>query len=48
MVTPLSYDEIYILHTFKKKSKTGSKIPKEDIEIINERLKRAQEIAKKK
>jgi phage-related protein len=41
-------DDIYILHTFKKKSKKGIKIPKEDIETIKQRLKRAQEIARKK
>lgn len=41
-------DEIYVLHAFKKKSKTGIKIPKEDVEVIKQRLKRAQEIAKKK
>ena len=39
-------DEIYILHTFKKKSKKGIKIPSEDIEVIRQRLKRAREIAK--
>jgi phage-related protein len=38
-------DEIYILHTFKKKSKKGVKIPKEDIEVIRQRLKRAKERA---
>jgi phage-related protein len=36
-------DEIYVLHTFKKKSKRGIKIPKEDIELIRQRLKRAKE-----
>lgn len=36
-------DEIYVLHTFKKKSKKGVKIPKEDIEVIRQRLKRAKE-----
>lgn len=41
-------DEIYVLHTFKKKSKSGIKIPKEDLEVIKQRLKRAQEIAKNK
>lgn len=41
-------DEIYVLHTFKKKSKKGIKIPKEDIEVIRQRLKRAQEMAKNK
>jgi phage-related protein len=39
-------DEIYVLHTFKKKSKTGIKLPKEDIEVIRQRLIRAQELAK--
>jgi len=39
-------DDIYLLHTFKKKSKRGIKIPKEDIEVIRQRLKRAQEVAK--
>jgi phage-related protein len=41
-------DEIYVLHAFKKKSKKGIKIPKEDIEVIKQRLKRAEEIAKNK
>jgi phage-related protein len=39
-------EEIYILHTFKKKSKRGRKIPKEDIVVIKQRLKKAQEIAR--
>jgi len=41
-------DEIYVLHAFKKKSKKGIKIPKEDIEVIKQRLKRAEELAKNK
>ena len=41
-------DEIYILLTFKKKSKRGIKIPKEDIEVIRQRLRSAQEMAKNK
>ena len=30
-------DEIYVLHAFKKKSKKGFKIPKEDKEVIKQR-----------
>ncbi|MCK6622529.1 MAG: hypothetical protein L6Q94_18725 [Calditrichia bacterium] len=37
-----------MLHRFEKKSKKGIKIPKEDIEVIRQRLKRAQEMAKNK
>lgn len=39
-------DKIYVLHTFKKKSKTGVKTPQPDIEIIRKRLKEAQRLAK--
>ncbi|MBN1684667.1 MAG: type II toxin-antitoxin system RelE/ParE family toxin [Gammaproteobacteria bacterium] len=38
-------NEIYVLHVFKKKSKRGIKTPKEELEVIAQRLKRAQEIA---
>lgn len=34
---------IYVLHVFQKKSKTGIKTPKLEIELIRSRLKRAQE-----
>lgn len=34
---------IYVLHAFKKKSKTGIGTPKRDIELIHSRLRRAQE-----
>jgi len=40
-------EKIYVLHTFKKKSKRGTKPPKKEMEMIKQRLKRAQEIAKK-
>jgi len=33
---------IYVLHAFQKKSKTGIKTPQTDINLIAERLKRAQ------
>jgi phage-related protein len=41
-------DEIYVLHAFQKKSKSGIKTPKEDIELIKRRLQTAQEIARGK
>lgn len=34
---------VYVLHAFQKKSKTGMKTPKADINLINSRLKRAQD-----
>jgi phage-related protein len=37
---------IFILHAFQKKSKSGIKTPKQNVNIIKERLKKAQEIAK--
>jgi len=33
---------VYVLHAFQKKSKTGIKTPQPDINLIAERLKRAQ------
>ena len=38
-------NSVYVLHAFKKKSKTGIKNPKQTIDLIKERLKQAQEIA---
>jgi phage-related protein len=32
-----------VLHTFQKKSKTGSKTPKPEIDLVKDRLKRAEE-----
>jgi phage-related protein len=37
--------KIYILHAFKKKSKTGIKTPKPDLEIIRKRFKDAHMLA---
>lgn len=34
---------VYVLHTFQKKAKTGSKAPKPEIELVKERLKRTEE-----
>ncbi|MBW4535276.1 MAG: type II toxin-antitoxin system RelE/ParE family toxin [Pleurocapsa minor HA4230-MV1] len=39
-------DYIYVLHTFQKKSKKGISTPKEDIDLIKQRLSNAKEIAK--
>jgi len=32
-------DTIYVLHAFQKKSKSGIKTPKPDMDLINKRLK---------
>lgn len=32
--------EIYVLHAFQKKSKTGIRTPQKDVDLIRERLKR--------
>ncbi len=37
---------IYMLHVFKKKSKSGRATPKRDIELIERRLKFAQDLEK--
>jgi phage-related protein len=34
---------VYVLHCFQKKSKTGIKTPKEDLDLIKARLKAAQQ-----
>lgn len=39
-------EKIYVLHAFQKKSKTGVKTPQQDIDLIVQRYKEAQEIAK--
>ena len=39
---------IYVLHAFQKKSKSGIATPKEDIEVITVRHKRAVELSKKR
>jgi phage-related protein len=37
---------VYVLHAFQKKSKTGRKTPRGDIELIKQRLREAEQIAK--
>lgn len=39
-------DTVYVLHCFQKKSKQGIETPKQDIDLISERLKAAQAHAK--
>ena len=36
-------DVVYVLHSFQKKSKQGTATPKQDIDLIEARLKRAKE-----
>jgi len=36
--------DIWVIHAFKKKSKTGMKTPKEEIALVKTRLKRLKEI----
>ncbi|MGA8409301.1 MAG: type II toxin-antitoxin system RelE/ParE family toxin [Candidatus Acidiferrales bacterium] len=37
---------VYVLHAFQKKSKTGRETPRRDIELIEQRLREAEKIAK--
>ncbi len=39
---------IYVLHVFKKKSKKGIALPKEDADLIQSRLKWAKELVNEK
>ena len=36
-------DDVWIVHAFQKKSTSGIKTPKAEIELINERLRRLKE-----
>ena len=37
-------DEIWVVHTFQKKSTRGIKTPKHEIDLIKDRLKRLKEM----
>ena len=37
-------DDIWVVHAFQKKSKTGIKTPKQEIDLIRDRLKRLREM----
>ena len=36
-------DAVYVLHVFQKKSKKGIKTPQKDLDLIKERLRRAEQ-----
>lgn len=38
--------DIWVIHAFQKKSVTGIKTPKREIDLVKDRLKRLQEILK--
>ena len=37
---------VYVLHAFQKKSKSGRQTPRRDIELIKQRLREAEQIAR--
>jgi phage-related protein len=37
---------LFVLHAFQKKSKTGRETPQRDMDLIRQRLREAEEIAK--
>ncbi|WP_243612695.1 type II toxin-antitoxin system RelE/ParE family toxin [Shimia aestuarii] len=41
-------DDLYVLHAFKKKSKTGKKTPKSETDLVKRRLKQVKEQLRKK
>ncbi len=42
MYTVQMEEAVYVLHAFQKKSKSGIKTPKEDMELVDQRLKEVQ------
>lgn len=40
--------ELYVLHAFQKKSKSGRETPHRDIEMIKRRIRQAEEIARER
>jgi phage-related protein len=39
---------VYVLHAFQKKSKIGRETPRRDVELIRQRLREAEQIAKER
>jgi phage-related protein len=37
---------VYVLHAFQKKSKTGRETPRQEIELVKQRLREAERMAK--
>lgn len=38
-------EKLYVLHAFQKKSKSGIKTPKQDVDLVKQRYKEARELA---
>jgi phage-related protein len=38
--------DVWVIHAFQKKSKTGIKTPKQELDLIDTRLKRVKEMLK--
>jgi phage-related protein len=46
-VCTLKYsDSVYVLHAFQEKSKSGRETPRRDMELIEKRLREAEQLAK--
>ena len=41
-------EAVYVLHAFQKKSKTGRETPRHDMDLIKQRLREAEQLAKEK
>ena len=41
-------DSVYVLHAFQKKSKNGRETPRRDMQLIEQRLREAEQLAKGK
>jgi phage-related protein len=41
-------DSVYVLHAFQKKSKSGRETPRRDMELIEQRLREAEQIAERR
>lgn len=39
---------VYVLHAFQKKSKTGRETPRRDIEMVRQRLREAEQMARER
>jgi phage-related protein len=39
---------VYVLHAFQKKSKTGRETERRDLELVKQRLREAEQIAKER
>jgi phage-related protein len=41
-------ERVYVLHAFQNKSKAGRETPRRDIELVKQRLREAEQIAKER